>query len=113
MADQEFSLNVNKIGGDVKVVTEQPRLDGDEDIYDLRRQIEARQNVKDYIRTEILRLQQMLTTMTNEIISLDLKLRDRKPVGEPKNNRFLYAPGTQHQLTDGEANSIDTEVVDS
>lgn len=110
MADHEFSLNVNKIAAEVKVVTEAPRMNGDEDIYDLRRQIEARQVVKDYIRTEILRLQEMLNQMTNEIISLDLKLRDRKPAGESKQKRYLYAPGTVHELKEGEGNSVEGEL---
>lgn len=109
---EEFSLNVNKISQDVKVVSEPLRMSGDEDIYDLRRQIEARQVVKDYIRTEILRLQAMLGQLTNEIISVDLKLRDRKPAGEPRQKRYLYAPGTEHKLLDGEDNSIDTEIVE-
>lgn len=108
---EEFSLNVNKIGQDVKVVTEAPRMNGDEDIYDLRRQIEARQVVKDFIRAEILRYQELLNSMTNEIISLDLKLRDRKPAGEARNKRYLYAPGTTHELKEGEGNSIEGELV--
>lgn len=107
-----FSLNVNKIGGEVRVITEQPRLDGDEDIYDLRRQIEARQVVKDYIRADILRQQQLLENLTREIISLDLKLRDRKPAGEPKNKRALYAPGSTYLLEDGEAGSVDAEIIE-
>lgn len=109
---EEFSLNVNKIGGEVKVISEQPRMDDDADIYDLRRQIEARQVTKDYIRAEILRLQQLLEQMTREIISIDLKLRDRKPAGEPNNKRALYAPGSTYQLEDGEAGSVDTEIVE-
>lgn len=107
-----FSLNTNKIGSEVKVVTEAPRMEGDEDIYDLRRQIEARQTVKDYIRAEILRLQALLEQMTRDIISLDLKLCDRKPSGEPKNKRFLYAPGSTYELKDGEDNSVETEVIE-
>lgn len=106
--DNEFSLNVNKIS-EVKVVTETPNVD-DADIYDLRRQIEARQNVKDYIRAEVLRLQQLLETMTHEIIALDFKLKDRKPAGEPRNKRYLYAPGTQHTLKPGE-DAIEGEIV--
>lgn len=106
----DFDLNVNKISS-VKVVTEELRVD-DVDIYDLRRQIEARQVVKDYIRTEILRLQQLLGNLTNEIISLDFKLRDRKPTGEPKNLRRLYAPGTEAQLSDEEESHVDTEIVE-
>jgi hypothetical protein len=109
---EEFSLNVNKIGGQVKVVTEEPRLDGDADIYDLRRQMEARQVVKDYLRTEILRLQQLMQDLTHELISIDLKLRDRKPVGEPKNLRRLYAPGTEAQLAADEESHVDTEIVE-
>lgn len=108
---QEFSLNVNKIGGEVKVVSEGVRTD-DADIYDLRRQIEARQVVKDFIRAEILRQQQLLENLTREIISIDLKLRDRKPAGEPNNKRALYAPGSTYQLEDGEAGSVDTEIVE-
>lgn len=107
-----FELNVNGISKEVKVITEQPRMTGDEDIYDLRRQIEARQVVKDYIRTEILRLQQLLETMTRDIIALDLKLRDRKPAGEPKNKRMLYAPGSTYQLHDGEESHVDTEIIE-
>lgn len=107
----DFELNVNKISKEVQVVTEQPRLTDDEDIYDLRRQMEARQNVKDYIRTEILRLQQMLERMTHEIIAIDLKLHDRKPVGEPKNLRRLYAPGTEAKLA-AEEKAIDAEIVE-
>jgi hypothetical protein len=106
-----FELNVNKIGGEVKVVTEPVRTDN-ADIYDLRRQIEARQVVKDYIRAEILRQQQLLEQMTREIIDLDLKLRDRKPVGEPNNKRFLYEPGSTYELKDGEDNSVATEIVE-
>jgi hypothetical protein len=109
--DSEFSLNVNKISNEVKVVTEPIRTD-DLDIYDLRRQIEARQVVKDYIRAEILRLQQLLESMTRDIIGLDLKLRDRKPAGEPKNKRYLYAPDSTYELKDGEENSIATEIVE-
>lgn len=108
----DFNLNVNKMVN-VEVVTEAPRMSGDEDIYDLRRQIEARQTVKDYIRAEILRLQALLETMTHDIISLDIKLRDRKPAGEPKNKRFLYKPGTEsnYQLGPGEAGAIEGEIV--
>ena len=105
-----FDLNVNKIGGEVKVTTEPVRTD-DADIYDLRRQIEARQVVKDYVRAEIERLQALLMTMTNDIISIDLKLRDRKPAGEPRHLRRLYAPGSTYELKDGEGNSADTEIV--
>lgn len=113
MANQDFSLNVNKMVQDVQVVTEAVRMDGDEDIYDLRRQIEARQTVKDYLRTEILRLQKLMEDMTHEIISIDLKLRDRKPAGEPTNKRFLYKPGTaeQYKLGEGEAGAIEGEIV--
>lgn len=103
-----FDLNVNKMT-EVKVVSEEIRTD-DADIYDLRRQIEARQVVKDYVRAEILRLQQLLETFTHEIIALDLKLKDRKPKGEPRNKRFLYAPGTEHTLKPGE-DAIEGEVV--
>jgi len=110
MADHEFSLNVNKIGSEVKVVTEQVRTD-DADIYDLRRQIEAYQVVKDYLRTEILRLQKLMEQMTHNIINLDMKLRDRKPAGEPKNIRRLYAPGSTYELKDGEGNSVEGEIV--
>ena len=110
MSDHEFSLNVNKIGREVKVQSEPLRTE-DADIYDLRRQIEARQVVKDYIRTEILRLQQMLETMTHDIIRLDMELRDRKPVGEPKNKRMLYAPGSVYELKDGESGAIEGEVI--
>ena len=108
MAD--FELNVNKMQS-VEVVTEQPRTSNDEDIYDLRRQIEARQVVKDYIRTEIARLQKLMETMTHEIIALDFKLKDRKPVGEPKNLRRLYAPGTEAKLK-AEETAIDAEIVE-
>jgi len=114
----DFDLNVNKIGGDlvvqknVKVITEQPRMSEDEDIYDLRRQIEARQNVKDFIRAEILRYQQLLEQMTRDIISLDLKLHDRKPMGEPKHLRRLYAPGTEARLAAEEESHVDTEVIE-
>lgn len=107
MAD--FDLNVNRMT-EVKVVTEQPRLNDDEDIYDLRRQMEARQTVKDYLRTEILRLQQLMETMTHEIIAIDFKLKDRKPVGEPRNIRRLYAPGSQPTLGPGES-AVDAEIV--
>ena len=108
--DSNFSLNVNKIGGDVKVTPEAVRTN-DADIYDLRRQIEARQVIKDYVRTEVLRLQQLLEQLNNDIISIDLKLRDRKPAGEPNNKRFLYAPGTTYELKDGEGNSVEGEIV--
>lgn len=112
MADQDFSLNVNKIS-QVQVVTEAPRMSADEDIYDLRRQIDARQTVKDYIRTEILRLQALLESMTHDIITLDLKLRDRKPAGEPRQKRYLYKPGTagQYQLGADESGAIEGELV--
>lgn len=108
---EEFSLNVNKMSQDVQVVTEPPRISNDEDIYDLRRQIEARQVVKDYLRTEILRLQTLMETMTHEIITIDLKLKNRKPVGEPKNIRRLYAPESQPTLNDDE-HAIDVEIVE-
>lgn len=110
MVDHEFSLNVNKIGGEVKVVTEQPRTD-DADIYDMRRQIEARQVVKDYLRTEILRMQKLMEDMTHEIIAIDLKLQNRKPLGEPTNKRALYAPGSTHELKEGETGTIEGEIV--
>lgn len=106
-----FSLNVNGITNNPAVRSEPIRVDEDMDIYDLRRQIEARQVVKDYIRTEILRLQELLNTMTVEITSLDLTLRDRKPKGEPNNKRYLYAPGTEHQLGIGEGGAIEGEIV--
>lgn len=105
-----FDLNVNKMTS-VQVVTEQPRLNDDEDIYDLRRQMEARQTVKDYLRTEIMRLQQLMETMTHEIIAIDFKLRDRKPVGEPKNIRRLYAPGSQPTVNDDET-AVDAEIIE-
>jgi hypothetical protein len=108
----DFELNVNKIGGTPKVMTEAIRVSDDADIYDLRRQIEARQTVKEYVRAEILRLQALLNTMTQEIIALDLKLQDRKPAGEPRNLRRLYAPGTEHQLSLDEPRAIDTEIVE-
>jgi hypothetical protein len=110
----DFDLNVNKISGshEVKVVTEAPRLEDDADIYDLRRQMEARQVVKDYLRTEIMRLQKLMEDMTHEIISIDLKLRDRKPVGEPRNQRRLYAPGSQSAPLDDEGGHVDTEIVE-
>jgi hypothetical protein len=107
----DFELNINKISS-TQVVTEQPRLNDDADIYDLRRQIEARQVVKDYIRTEIIRLQHLLETMTHDIIAIDLKLQDRKPVGEPKNLRRLYAPGTEATLKAEEESHVDTEIVE-
>lgn len=112
MTDHEFSLNVNKIAGEVKVVSEPVRTD-DADIYDLRRQIEARQVVKDYVRAEIGRLQKLLEDMTHDIIRLDMALKDRKPVGEPRNLRHLYAPGTEGNVTlnPGEG-AIEGEVVE-
>lgn len=110
--EREFSLNVNKIGGEPKVVTEAIRVSDDADIYDLRRQIEARQTVKEYVRAEILRLQALLNVMTQEITAIDLKLQDRKPTGEPKNLRRLYAPGTEHQLAVDEPRAVDTEIVE-
>src|ERR1700687_4458306 len=112
--DHEFSLNVNKISpsAEVQVVPEQPRLSEDEDIYDLRRQMEARQVVKDYLRTEILRLQKLMEDMTHDIISIDMKLRDRKPVGEPKNLRRLYAPGSEAILKADEESHVDTEIIE-
>lgn len=105
----EFNLQVQR----TTVESEEPRIRPDEDIYDLRRQIEARQVVKDYIRAEILRLNALLEKMTHEIIRLDLALRDRKPVGEPKQKKYLYRPGTVHEykLSDGLGNSIEGEVV--
>lgn len=107
----DFSLNVNKIGGEVKAVTEPPRLANNEDVYDLRRQIEARQVVKDYLRTEVMRIQKLMEDLTHEIIAIDLKLADRKPAGEPQNQRRLYAPGTETQLADDE-HAINTEIVE-
>ncbi len=108
----DFDLNVNKISKEAQVVTEQPRLTDDADIYDLRRQMEARQVVKDYLRTEILRIQKLMEDMTHEIIAIDLKLRDRKPVGEPKNLRRLYAPGSEAILIADEESHVNTEVID-
>jgi len=105
-----FDLNVNKLEKEVKVVTEQPRLSPDEDIYDLRRQMEARQVVKDYLRTEIMRMQKLMEDMTHEIIQIDLRLRGRKPAGEPNNVRRLYAPGTQPTLKPGESGAIEGEL---
>ncbi len=104
-----FSLNVNKITGPT-VKTEQVNDDGD--IYDLRRQMEARQVVKDYLRTEILRLQKLMEDMTHEIIAIDFKLKDRKPVGEPKNLRRLYAPGSEPTLIGDEESHVDTEIIE-
>lgn len=111
MAD--FDLNINKMT-QVNVVPEAPRIDGGEDIYDLRRQIEARQTVKEYVRAEILRLQALLETMTHDIITLDLKLRDRKPAGEPRQKRYLYKPGTEsnYQLGPDESGAVESEIVD-
>ena len=108
----DFSLNVNKIGVEAKVVTEEPRLNDDADIYDLRRQMEARQVVKDYLRTEILRIQKLMEEITHDIIAIDLKLKDRKPVGEPKNLRRLYAPGSEPAPLDDEGGHVDTEIVE-
>jgi hypothetical protein len=107
---EDFELNINGINKPT-VASEPIRVENDEDIYDLRRQIEARQNVKDYIRTEILRLQQLLDKMTWEITAIDLKLRNRKPLGEPRNKKYLYAPGTQHTLGSDEGGAIEGEIV--
>lgn len=85
----------------------------DVDIYDLRRQIDQRETVKEYIKSEILRMQALLETMTHEIISLDLKLNEKgKPAGEPQNKRYLYSPEEvkQPRLTDGADNAVDAEI---
>ena len=42
--------------------------------------------------------QDVLMTMTNDIISIDLKLRDRKPAGEPRHLRRLLVPGSTYEL---------------
>jgi hypothetical protein len=108
---EEFNLNINGIDKP-KIITAPLRISPeDADIYDMRRQIEARQNVKDYIKTEIFRLQQLLDTLTHEITVIDLELRNRKPNGEPRNKKYLYAPGTTHMLTNGEGNAIEGEIV--
>src|SRR6185295_6505895 len=108
----ELLKETNMGSKELKVVSEQPHMD--EDIYGLRRQIEARENVKDYIRTEILRLQGLMETLTHEVIQLDLRLRERKPTGEPRNKRYLYSPAEvmNPRLTDGAGNSVDAEVVE-
>lgn len=100
---------------DIKVVSADLRTEPDADIYDLRRQIEARQNVRDYIRTEIDRLKVLDQQLVQEIIKLDLELRDRRPSGEPGNKRYLYRPGTadQYQLRGPEGNAIEGEIVDA
>lgn len=108
----DFSLNVNKISGDAKVVTEQLRLNDDVDIYDLRRQMEARQVVKDYLRTELLRIQKLMDNLTQEIIAIDFKLMDRKPAGEPRNLRRLYAPGSEPMPLDDEGGHINAEIIE-
>jgi len=110
----DFSLNVNKMSQSVQVRSEPIRMDGDEDVYDLRRQIEARQVVRDFVRTEMDRLKALDQQIVQEIIQLDLKLRDRKPAGEPKNKRYLYKPGTegQYQLRGPEGNSVEGEIVE-
>lgn len=116
----DFDLNVNKIGTDMvprsknELTSEPIRVDDDADIYDLRRQIEARQNVRDYVRTEIDRLKAFDQQLVQEITALDLKLRDRNPQGEPKNKRYLYRPGTegQYALGPGEGGAIEAEVVE-
>lgn len=85
----------------------------DVDIYDLRRQIDHREQVKEFIKSEIVRYQALLETMTREIISLDLELdRKGKPAGEPTNKRYLYAPDEvlKPRLTDGADNAVDTEL---
>lgn len=89
------------------------RVEPDADIYDLRRQIEARQVVRDYVRTEIDRLKAFDQQLVQEITALDFKLRDRKPQDEPRNKRFLYRPGTetQYQLKPGEGGAIEGEIV--
>lgn len=87
----------------------------DVDIYDLRRQIDHREQVKEYIKSEILRMQALLDVMTNEIISLDLALNSKgKPAGEPTNKRYLYSPEEvqQPRLTDGADNVVNTEIVE-
>lgn len=106
-----FDLNVNKMAQDVQVRSEPIRVDIDQDIYDMRRQIEARQNVRDFIRTEIERLKTLDQQLVMEITQIDLRLGNRKPQGEPKNKRFLYAPGSTYQLGAGEGGAIDGEIV--
>lgn len=44
-------------------------------------------------------------------VDSDLELRDRKPTGEPRNKKYLYAPGSQYQLGEGEGGAIDGEIV--
>lgn len=104
-----FDLNVNKM----EIVTEPIRIDPDADLYDIRRQIEARQVVRDYVRTEIDRLKAFDQQLVREITALDFKLRDRKPAGEPNNKRFLYKPGTERNvlLGPGEGGAIEGEIV--
>jgi hypothetical protein len=95
-------------------LTTYPTDDGsDQDIYDLRRQIEARQTVRDYVRTEIDRLKAFDQQLVQEITALDLRLRNRKPADEPRNKRFLYKPGTEgnYQLKAGEGGAIEGEIV--
>lgn len=94
------------------VQPERPRMDVD--IYDLRRQIDHRETVKEFIKSEIARYQALLETMTREIISLDLQLNQTaKPAGEPHNKRYLYSPEEvkQPRLTDGADNAVDAEIV--
>lgn len=113
-------MNVNKLDGVYnegqnlpEVVPERPRMDVD--IYDLRRQIDNRETVKEYIKSEIARLNVLLETMTREIISLDLQLNHKpKPAGEPNNKRYLYSPEEvmRPRLTDGASNAIEGEIVE-
>lgn len=106
--NEEPSLNLLPV-----IQPERPRMDVE--IYDLRRQIDHRETVKEYIKSEIARLQALLETMTHEIISLDLELnRKGKPAGEPANKRYLYAPEEVMRplLTDGADNAVDTEIIE-
>lgn len=108
--------DIIKRSQDVKIVTDGTWNNGD--IYDLRRQLDQRESVKDFIRSEISRLQQLLDTLIQEQISLDMKIQSvPTPYDEPRQKRFLYKPGTEkkYQLSDGKQKpddgAIDAEVV--
>lgn len=107
------TANFNEDNNVPAVIPERPRLDVC--IYDLRRQIDHRETVKEYIKSEIDRLQRLLEIMTNEIISLDMELDKKgKPAGEPTNKRYLYSPEEvcKPRLTDGADNAVDADIVE-
>lgn len=88
-------------------------LDNGEDIYNIRRQIDQREAVKEFIRLEIARYEKLLEDITHEQMTLHLQLQSRgKPQGEPRKKRYLHSPESvgRVQLTDGRGNHIDPPI---